>query len=78
MTRDEALERARAGLPIEDPREVVFALQELQRRTKEKSSMWYFMNILQRIAMANAQRCEAEDKALDFIAAGGTKKGSTS
>jgi hypothetical protein len=57
MNREEALERARAGAPLRGPRELVFALRELQRaRTEEGSPVWYLLNKMQRIAMDAADR----------------------
>lgn len=55
MNRSEALERAQRGDQISELREVVFALQELQRaRTSEGTPAWYLLNRLQRDAMAAA------------------------
>jgi hypothetical protein len=55
VNRDEYLKRAAEGKPIESFRELVIALQELQReRIPEPSEHWYYMNRLLRLCMTEA------------------------
>lgn len=70
MNRDEALERAKRNEPIEEPRELVFVLEQLKReRVPENTPVWYLVNRMQRLAMDEADSYEAANKrALDSLA----------
>jgi hypothetical protein len=60
VNREQALERARVGLPIASTRELVHAIGELQRtRTVERSRVWYELNRYMRALIDAADLEEA-------------------
>lgn len=58
MNRVDYEMRRRRGLPIESFRELVFAIADVQKLTKERSPTWYFLNRVSRDAMAEAEKVE--------------------
>ena len=58
MNRAEYEARRRRGLPIESLREVVFALDDVRKLTKERTGPWYFLNRVTREAMEKADEVE--------------------